>query len=115
MITGDKSNFNWVCYKFANSGMLVFNVNYRLSPENQFPEPLNDISNAIKSGMEYAKEYGGDLSRIYIAGDSAGAHLASWYAVALGEPTLLQNANVQPSVALENVKGFLFFYGIYDL
>lgn len=114
-ISGDKSNFNWVCYKFANSGMLVFNVNYRLSPENQFPKPLDDISNSIKSGMEYAKEYGGDLSRVYIAGDSAGAHLASWYAVALGKPTLLQHTNVQTSVALKNIKGFLFFYGIYDL
>ncbi len=114
-ITGDKSNFNWVCYKFANNGMIVFNVNYRLSPENQSHEILGDIARAIKSGMKYAPKYGGDLSRIYIAGDSAGAHLASWYAVALGKPQLLQNINVKPSVALENVKGLLFFYGIYDL
>jgi acetyl esterase/lipase len=114
-LTGDKSNFNWICHKFANSGMLVFNINYRLSPENQFPSQLNDVSNAIKSGMEYAKEYGGDLSNIYIAGDSAGAHLASLYITALGKPKLLKQMNVTPSISLKHVKGCLLFYGIYDL
>lgn len=114
-ITGDKSNFNWVCYKFAHSGMLVFNINYRLSPENKFPEPLKDVSSAIQAGLTYAEKYGGDPSRVYIAGDSAGAHLASWYVTALGKPELLKKANLQPVIALEKLKGCLLFYGIYDL
>lgn len=114
-ITGDKSNFNWVCHKFASSGMLVYNVNYRLSPENRFPEPLKDVSNAIKVGMEYVKKFGGDSSRIYIAGDSAGAHLASWFTISLGKTELLEKANLQPPNELEKLKGCLLFYGIYDL
>lgn len=114
-VTGDKSNFNWVCHKFASNGMLVFNVNYRLSPENKFPEPLKDVSSAITKALAYAKEYGGDQSRIYIAGDSAGAHLASWYMVALRDSALLQKTGVTKSLDLENIHGCLLFYGIYDL
>ncbi len=116
-ISGDKSNFHWICHKFASSGMLVFNVNYRLSPENQFPEPLKDVSSAIQSGMKYAGQYGGDLSKVYIAGDSAGAHLASLFAARFcaGKQEPWQNENVQPSLVPENIKGILLFYGIYDL
>lgn len=114
-VTGDKSNFNWVCHKFASNGMLVFNVNYRLSPENQFPEPLKDVSSAIKSATPHAEKYGGDPSRVYIAGDSAGAHLATWYITALNDPELLQKTNVPKSVELKNIRGCLLFYGIYDL
>ncbi|MFO0657106.1 MAG: alpha/beta hydrolase [Polyangia bacterium] len=61
---------------FARRGMVVMNVNYRLSPHHPFPSALEDIAAAYQFAIDHAAHYGGDPSRIILAGESAGANLA---------------------------------------
>jgi acetyl esterase len=62
-------------YMLASRGYQVFNINYRLGPIHQFPKPLEDVSAALHWIWEHGAEYGADLDRLALVGDSAGANL----------------------------------------
>lgn len=62
--------------QFASQGMLCINVNYRLAPANPYPSQLEDVTDVLRWLKECAQDYGGDPTRLVIAGESAGANLA---------------------------------------
>jgi acetyl esterase len=66
---------------FARAGYVVFNVNYRLAPANPYPAALEDVAAAYAWVVDNAARFGGDPSRIVLAGESAGANLATAIAV----------------------------------
>lgn len=51
-------------------------LNYRLSPANPFPVPLNDCQEAFAYLKEHAEDWGCDSTQISVGGDSAGGNLA---------------------------------------
>src|SRR5438309_10304989 len=58
---------------FASRGYLVCNISYRLAPRHPFPCALEDAAAALAWVVKNAPSYGGDLSRLVLAGESAGA------------------------------------------
>lgn len=82
-VTGDKSNFKWITHSFARAGLAVFSINYRWAPEADLFGQLRDVARAIGWARANAPELGGDPDRVFLAGDSAGAHLVSWLHMAL--------------------------------
>ncbi len=67
---------------FARQGYLVFNISYRLAPRHPFPAALEDCCAAYAWVVRNAASYGGDPSRLLLAGESAGANLVTALAVA---------------------------------
>ena len=67
---------------FARRGYLVFNVNYRLAPRHPFPAAIEDVCAAYEWVVAHAASRGGDLSRLVVAGESAGGNLAASLAIA---------------------------------
>lgn len=63
-------------YKFAHMDCLVVSINYRLAPKHPFPHAMEDISHALVWIQDNIQSYGGDVSRLAYAGESAGANLA---------------------------------------
>ncbi len=75
---------HWVmALSFARRGFVVFNVSYRLAPRHRFPSAIEDVCRAFAWVAANAERYGGDPSRIVLAGESAGANLVTSLAVAL--------------------------------
>lgn len=68
---------------FARAGFVVANINYRLSPDHKYPEPLSDVCAAIQWVIENASRFGGDPKTIVLAGESAGANLVTAAAIAM--------------------------------
>lgn len=68
---------------FARRGFLVFNVGYRLAPRYRYPAAIEDVLTAFLWVVENAPRWGGDLSRLVLAGESAGANLAASLSLAL--------------------------------
>lgn len=62
---------------YARRGFLVVNVNYHLAPGRPFPAAVEDVSAAWQWLVANAARLGGDLSRVVVAGESAGANLSA--------------------------------------
>ena len=77
---GDKELYRFYCMHLAELGFAVVNFNYRLSPENTFPSPLEDTLAVFTFISKYADQYGLDVSHVFLTGDSAGAQLSSQFA-----------------------------------
>ncbi|MEZ4667767.1 MAG: alpha/beta hydrolase [Anaerolineae bacterium] len=74
---GDKSDyFVWNNRYLASLGYVVFDIQYRLSPQSQWPAQLRDIHAAVRWVKSHAEAYQIDKTRIALLGRSAGAHLA---------------------------------------
>jgi acetyl esterase len=68
--------------RLANrSGATVISVNYQKAPEHPFPTPFNDCYSTLEWVIAHAQELKIDPRRIGVAGDSAGANLASAVAI----------------------------------
>jgi acetyl esterase len=63
------------CCRHADA--IVISVDYRLAPEHKFPAAVDDSYAAVSWAAAHADELGGDARRIAVAGDSAGANLAT--------------------------------------
>lgn len=68
---------------FARRGYLVLNVNYRLAPRYPFPHAVEDLCTAYRWMIDNAEQYGGDLSRLVFAGESAGGNLITALTISL--------------------------------
>jgi acetyl esterase len=66
----------------ASAGYVLFNINYRQGPRHRYPEPLEDACQALLWVRDNCARYGGDPTRIALAGESAGGNLVTALAVA---------------------------------
>lgn len=74
---GNKELNKNFCMHLAKEGFTVININYRLLQEARFPAPLQDVFAALNWLEKRCDDYFADLDNFFIAGDSAGGHLAS--------------------------------------
>jgi acetyl esterase len=97
---GTLDGFGPVCRALANaSGAVVASIAYRLAPEHPFPAGLEDVRAVVRWLAVNGRELDGDLERLAIAGDSAGANLATVTARRLRDengPALRLQALVYP-------------------
>lgn len=64
---------------FAANGMVGVNATYRLAPEAKWPAGAEDVAAATAWVRAHIAEFGGDPSRVYLMGHSAGAtHVAAY-------------------------------------
>ena len=107
-MTGDKSTTAHIGKTFAKKGILVVNVNYRLYPQVQYPDFVWDVTDAFAWTVNNIEQYGGNPERIFVAGHSAGAHLAT---------LISTNERFLKSYGLseQNIRGIIGISGPYYL
>ena len=89
----------------VKNGFIGVNITYRLAPGSPWPAGAEDIASAIRWVSDEIGERGGDASRIYLMGHSAGAiHVASY----VSHPEFYKVKN-------GGLKGAIMVSGIYDL
>ena len=77
-VLGDRDSHDKGVRALTNAaGCLSISVEYRLAPENSFPAAVEDCYAALCWVAENAGRFGGDSSRLAVAGDSAGGNLAT--------------------------------------
>lgn len=65
------------CRRYRDeAGVQVINLGHRLAPEWEFPYAPEDCYEGIRYFVEHADEYGIDVDRLGVGGESAGAELA---------------------------------------
>src|SRR6185436_1550276 len=60
----------------VQDGIAVALIRYRLAPAHRHPAQAEDVATAVAQLFKDAAKYGFDARRIYLAGHSAGGHLA---------------------------------------
>lgn len=100
--------------KLVEENYPVVSVDYRLSTEAKFPAQIHDIKAAIRFARANSAKWNVSAERILIAGDSAGAHLATLVGVSNG------HAELEGSVGNDlrqssDVQGIISFYGAANL
>ena len=89
---------------FSELGYVVALLEYRGSEDAVYPALIEDAQDGIKFMVQHAKEFCGSSEKIYIAGDSSGAHTAMASVLMWNE----KNGN-------NPVKGVIDFYGPTNL
>ena len=74
--SGDKADYKFIAEAFTSHGFLTVIPDYRVFPEVKFPELMADPAKAAKWVKTHIKDFGGDPNRVFLAGHSAGAHIA---------------------------------------
>lgn len=72
--TGDRASYDFAGRAFAGLGYLTIVFDYRLVPETLFPGFIEDTASTIAWAGDNAARYGGDGSRVFLVGHSAGAY-----------------------------------------
>lgn len=71
----------------ARHGLTCVTMTYRLAPQHQWPAGAQDVAQAVAWVAGNIAQYGGDPSRVVVAGHSAGAtHVACYLAGQAGAP-----------------------------
>jgi acetyl esterase/lipase len=105
---GRKSQYRFVGAALAKAGYVAVLPDYRLYPEVKFPAFVEDGAEALAWVASHAVEIGGDPKRIYVAGHSAGAHLAAMLAY---DRSRLDRVGLPA----DTVRGFIGLSGPYAL
>ncbi len=83
-VVGDKDRtpeiYANVCWYLARNGVVGINMEYRLAPANKYPSGVEDVALAVQWAKANARAHGGDPSRIYLMGHSAGGAHVGCYA-----------------------------------
>lgn len=76
--SGDKTLHHPLAQRLASLGYVCFTPEYRLSTEALYPAAVYDIKSALRWINRNAKEFNIDVSKIAVAGHSAGGELAAF-------------------------------------
>jgi len=106
--TGDRAVYKALGERFARAGIGVAIPSYRLMPQNPHPAQIEDVAAAFAWVYRNIAQYGGDPSKIYASGHSAGAHLVSL--LALDEKHLGKFDLERKSIA-----GVIAMSGVYNV
>lgn len=115
-VYGSKYVYEYYLMDMALRGFFVINFSYRLAPKHKYPAQLVDINSVLMWLFENGEKYPCDLSRVFLMGDSAGAHLASMYACAKSSPayqTLISSAI--PTLAPIDIRALALTCGSYTM
>ncbi len=93
----DKGDFTYLAPPFIEAGIAFASINYDLAPKVGVGEIVGQVLTAIAWLAEAAPDHGIDPGRIFVAGHSAGGHLAAL------------------AMAAASVKGGCSISGVYEL
>jgi acetyl esterase/lipase len=74
---GRRRWYRYVGEALASNGVIAVIPDYRKYPDVRFPAFMHDAANATKWTFTHAPEFGGDPTRVFVMGHSAGGHIAA--------------------------------------
>lgn len=106
--SGKREDYRFVGQSLAAQGYLTVIADYRVYPAVNYPDFLYDSAKAVRWARDHAADYGGDPSRLFLVGHSAGAYNA---AMLTYDQRLLGAVGMNPN---RDIKGFVGLAGPYD-
>ena len=103
---GRKEEYRVVGEALASKGIITAVADYRIFPEGHFPDFLEDGAHALAAVHARVGQFGGDPSRVFLCGHSAGAYISVMLA---SDPAYLKAVNAD----LSFIRGVIAIAGRY--
>ncbi len=100
-----KEDYAFVAESFSSNRIVAVVPDYRVYPDVNFNEIMNDASSLVEWVHSHIQDYGGDPKQIFLMGHSSGAHLAAMLAV---------NRQYLAPQTYGDIKGFIGLAGPYN-
>lgn len=113
--SGDKGQVANYSKILAARGYVTVAINYSLAPASHYPTPVRQANAALGYLVRNAPRLRVDPARIFLAGDSAGAHMAAQLANAISVPAYATTLGIAPAISRAQLRGVILYCGIYDL
>lgn len=107
LLLGNKEFNRGFCALLCKKGFLVYSMEYRLVPDCKIFDQFRDVFSEMNFVKEHAVEDGGDLSHVYMVGDSGGACLITYTNAIQNNRKIAQAAGVRPSDLKVNALGLI--------
>ena len=107
-VIGHKDLMGFIAPAITPAPALLVPVGYRLAPGAKYPQQVDDCRAALRWVYDHIADYGGDPARIYVAGHSAGGHLAALM-------TLQQERLADFGLPADIIKGCFPVSGVFDV
>jgi acetyl esterase/lipase len=114
-ISGAQSDVEPYLQILAAQGYATIGISYPIAPEAIYPTAVRDINDALAYIKAHAEELQVDASRIVLAGDSAGAQLASQMTTLTVNPEYAHLMGIEPALQKRELAATILHCGVYDL
>lgn len=114
-VSGSKAQIGEYARILADKGFTVVSVDYSIAPESTYPMPVRQVNRALAFLAEQGAQLHVDGSRMFLAGDSGGAHIAAQVANVVAVPDYAAAMGISPGIDPDQLIGILLFCGAYDM
>jgi acetyl esterase/lipase len=114
-VTGRKDDAADYFRLIASEGYTVISLDYSLAPAVRYPTPIHQVNDALMYIQANAARFHVDVNRIVMAGDSAGAQIASQLAVMITDPAFAAEMQITPALKPAQLRGVVLHCGIYNM
>jgi acetyl esterase/lipase len=104
---GSKDDYPFLGDAFVEKGYVTVIISYRVAPQAVFPEFVQDVALSLRWVKDNIANLGGDPDRVYLMGQSSGAHLAALVAL---DPRYLREVGLERNA----IRAFVGQAGPYD-
>lgn len=114
-VGGDKDDVDEYATQIAEKGFHVISMNYALAPETTYPTQVKQIAEVYQFLQKRSAEYNLDMNQVFLAGDSAGAHMVAQFAMIQTNPEYAKTMKIEGVMDPATISGTLLLCGPYDL
>jgi len=113
-IAGSKDGIANYMKVLAGHGYTVIAVEYSRGYGTTYPKPVEQVNAALGFLVRCARKLKVDPTTIILAGDSAGAHIASQVALITTDPAYASAIGISPQLKADQLRAMLLLSGTYD-
>jgi acetyl esterase/lipase len=113
-ISGSKDYVASYLKILAARGFTTVGIDYTLAPRATYPRPIREVNAALAYLEQNAQHLHVDRSRLFLAGDSAGAQIAAQVANIVSDASYAKTVGIAPSIKRSQLRGVVFYCGLYD-
>lgn len=114
-ISGSQEDIEPYLRILAGHGYTAIGMGYPIAPEATYPSAVRKINEGLAYIKAHADELKVDPACIVLAGDSAGAQLASQMATLVANPGYARLMGIEPALEHDELRAMILHCGVYDL
>ncbi|HPD02736.1 MAG TPA: alpha/beta hydrolase [Eubacteriales bacterium] len=114
-VSGKPETREGVVSKIVEKGFLGISIYYGYAPKYGHPEAVQNIYKALAWLVDNAEKYNADISRIYVGGESAGAHLTATVGAIYANEEYKSAFDLEPKSKDLKISGLVLICGVYDM